>query len=259
MHPNIYSADAYPDSPESRIRKLSGYAAALTAMDRGIGRLIDALEEQGHLDDTLIVFTSDNGMSMGHHGVYGKGNGTDPINLYETSVRVPGIIVHRNRMPPALLEGIYSHYDFLPTIMSAFGLAQSLPDGLPGRDISPVLYAERPEESGYAVVFDEYGPNRMIRKGNWKYVQRRKYEDCELYDLIADPYERTNLISDLSAAQIRKNLERQLNEWFSKYSVPGLEGMTLNVRGGGQIDHLARRRTDLPIFTLHDGRFAPGQ
>ncbi len=63
-----------------------------TEMDRNIGRVLDWLEEKGLREDTLIVFTADNGMNMGHHGIYGKGNGTFPQNMYDSSVKVPTLI-----------------------------------------------------------------------------------------------------------------------------------------------------------------------
>ncbi|MEG2197166.1 MAG: sulfatase-like hydrolase/transferase, partial [Cellulosilyticaceae bacterium] len=63
---------------------LQGYYTAITAMDKSIGSLLDTLEQEGVLENTLIIFTGDNGMSMGHHGIYGKGNGTFPMNMYDT-------------------------------------------------------------------------------------------------------------------------------------------------------------------------------
>ena len=71
---------------------LQGYFAAVTAMDMGIGRLLDRLEGLGLRERTLVVFMSDNGFSAGHHGFWGKGNGTVPRNMYENSIRVPAIL-----------------------------------------------------------------------------------------------------------------------------------------------------------------------
>jgi arylsulfatase A-like enzyme len=70
------------ESPARRRELLSGYFAAVTAMDRNIGRLLDWLEKNGMRHDTLVVFTGDNGMNMGHHGVFGKGNATFPLHRY---------------------------------------------------------------------------------------------------------------------------------------------------------------------------------
>ncbi|MCP1170631.1 sulfatase-like hydrolase/transferase [Limimaricola litoreus] len=254
MHPDIYDPAAYPETPERRREILSGYAAAIRGMDRQIGRLLDHLEAEGRLEDTFILFTSDNGMNMGHHGIYGKGNGTDPINLFETSVRVPGIAAWPGRIAPGRLTGIYSHYDILPTLLGLANLPDRVPEGLPGRDLSEVLLAEAPEEDGFAVVFDEYGPHRMIRQGRWKYIHRADPEACELYDLETDPGETRNLAALPEQAATRARLTRDLEDWFARYRDPARDGFDRPVRGGGQIDHCTAPRTDLPPYRLHDGR-----
>ncbi|MGN5734636.1 sulfatase-like hydrolase/transferase [Arthrobacter psychrochitiniphilus] len=70
---------------------LVGYFAAVSAMDAAIGRLMAHLQELGLREDTLVIFSSDNGFNCGHHGVWGKGNGTFPQNMYDSSVKVPAI------------------------------------------------------------------------------------------------------------------------------------------------------------------------
>lgn len=253
MHPDIYSAAAYPDTPERRRQVLAGYAAAILGMDRQIGRILDCLETQGRLDDTLILFTADNGMNMGHHGIFGKGNGTDPINLYETSVRIPGIVHWPARVSPGLLDGVYSHYDILPTLLTIAGMAERIPDGLPGRNLSHVLLSDSPDEGGFAVVYDEYGPHRMIRSAHWKYVHRVGRPGPELYNLAVDPDERTNLIGSPHHAQVVQRLRHKMQDWFHKHGIPEHDGMSQPVRGGGQVDHISKPTTDLSPFLLHDG------
>ena len=73
---------ARPVDAEARRRNLAGYFAAIEGMDRNVGRLLDWLDEQHLRDNTLVVFMSDNGMNMGHHGLYGKGNATWPQNMF---------------------------------------------------------------------------------------------------------------------------------------------------------------------------------
>lgn len=254
MHPDIYSPAAYPADAEARRRVLSGYAAAIRGMDRQIGRILDALKAKGQLENTFILFTGDNGMNMGHHGIYGKGNGTDPINLYETSVKVPGIAMMPGRITPGILNGIYSHYDVLPTILALAGLSDQVPSGLPGRDLSQVLLAQMPEEDGFAVVFDEYGPHRMIRQGDWKLIYRLGPPGPQLFNLATDPDEQVNLVAVPEHQSIRHALEAALRDWFARHGLAENDGFALPVRGGGQIDHVSAPRTALPPFRLHDGR-----
>lgn len=231
MHPGFYNPAHFPADDDARRRKLAGYFAAVTAMDRGIGRILRSLR-----DDTLILFTSDNGMNMGHHGIYGKGNGTYPQNLFETSVRVPGILAWPGRVPPGTLTGLYSHYDVMPTLLGIAGVP--CPAGLPGRDIGAVLLSEAPEEGAYVVVFDEYGPNRMIREGDWKYIQRFWEGEPELYDLAADPGETTNLAASPQHATVVARLGQLMDDWFACHGVPAMDGRGLKVAGGGQINRL---------------------
>lgn len=254
MHPDFYNPANFPKDEDARKRMLSGYFAAVTAMDRGIGEILDALERSGQLDDTLVIFTSDNGMNMGHHGIYGKGNGTYPQNLFETSVKVPGIVMHRARIAPGTLRGLYSHYDFMPTILSYAGIGDRTPEGLPGRDIGKVLTSNAPEEGGYVVVFDEYGPNRMIREGRWKYIHRYIEGTVELYDLDNDPTEECNLASDPDKAGIITHLLERLRIWFEYYGTIEMDGSKLPVMGGGQIDKVGGDGVDGAIFVDHQDR-----
>ncbi|MEE3662462.1 sulfatase-like hydrolase/transferase [Brenneria sp. g21c3] len=250
MHADFYNPDNFPKDEDARKRMLSGYFAAVTAMDRGIGEILDALESRGQLDNTLVIFTSDNGMNMGHHGIYGKGNGTYPQNLFETSVKVPGIFMHRSRIAPGLLKGLYSHYDFMPTILAYAQLEHLIPEGLPGRDISQVLKADAPEEAGYVVVFDEYGPNRMIRAGRWKYIHRYA-GGCELYDLENDPAEARNLVAEPDKSTIIADLFDRLQAWFARFGTTAMDGAIQPVMGGGQIDRVGGEGVDGAIFVDH--------
>lgn len=86
-HPWQINSAPHGYTPEARRPHLSGYYAAITAMDAQIGRLLAWLDERDLRTNTLIIFTSDNGMNMGHHGIFGKGNGTFPQNMFDTSVR----------------------------------------------------------------------------------------------------------------------------------------------------------------------------
>ncbi len=82
----------YPDQKTSSKRLLHGYYTAITAMDEQIARIIEQLEKSGFAENTIIIYTSDNGMNLGQHGVWGKGNGTYPLNFYEESIKVPFVL-----------------------------------------------------------------------------------------------------------------------------------------------------------------------
>ena len=219
---------------------LKGYFAAITAMDLNVGRIIDRVEQWGLRENTLIVFMSDNGYSCGHHGFWHKGNGTFPLNMYENSVKVPMIFSHPGRIPTGRVsEAMVSQYDFMPTLLEYLGLPAVDDPTLPGTSVLPVLLGETDQAREKHVIYDEYGPTRMIRTPEWKYVHRFAFGPHELYDMAGDPDERKNIVDDKSSESVVTELRRQMTDWFARYVVPELDGARFPVGGGGQIDKIA--------------------
>lgn len=214
---------------------LKGYFAAVTAMDLNVGRMVDRIEELGWREHTLIVFTSDNGYSCGHHGFWGKGNGTFPLNMYENSVKVPFIISHPGRIPEGKgTDALIGGYDFMPTLLDYLDLPQPEELHLPGRSVLPVWLGTSETGRDSVVVYDEYGPVRMIRTREWKYVHRYPYGPHELYDLVHDPDERQNRIDEPKQKARAKEMREQLADWFAQYVEPAMDGARLPVTGRGQ-------------------------
>jgi len=215
---------------------LKGYFAAVTAMDINVGRIIDKLKEMNLRESTLICFLSDNGFNCGHHGFWGKGNGTFPLNMYDNSVRIPAIMSHRGRIPQGVLcDELISGYDFMPTLLDYLGLENPEADKLPGRSFLSILLAEKKDVREHIVVYDEYGPVRMIRTKEFKYVHRYPYGPHELYDLVNDPDERVNLVDDNGKREIVSSLRAMLEEWFIQYTDPEFDGRYEPVSGKGQL------------------------
>lgn len=221
---------------EHRKELLRGYYAAVTAMDHGVGRILDFLREKGELEKTLIFFMADNGMNMGHHGIWGKGNGTFPFNMYDTSVKVPFLVSWPAALPQGqVVTSMHSQYDFFPTLMDLLGMKEEFPSGLPGRSFRRALEGENLEGEA-VVVLDEYGPNRMIRTREWKLVHRYPYGPDELYHLTEDAGEEHNLIEEEEYEGIRRLLLAELEEWFAKYVNPAMDGSREGVYGMGQVE-----------------------
>lgn len=230
---------------------LIGYFAAITAMDDNIGRLLDVLERQDILEDTLICFTTDNGFNCGHHGIWGKGNGTFPINMYDTSVKVPFIMSHKGSIPEnKVCRNIYSAYDFMPTLLEYLGYENPNADELPGKSFLNSLLGKENliDTNKEVVVFDEYGPVRMIRSQNYKYVHRYPYGPHELYDLKADPKEENNLYSNQDFQNVLATMKNKLDHWFYKYVDPRIDGAKEPVLGGGQRDLAGVLGTGLKVY-----------
>jgi arylsulfatase A-like enzyme len=191
-----------------------------------VGRLLARLDGLGLRRDTLVVFLSDNGFSCGHHGFWGKGNGTHPRNMYENSTRVPAIFSHPGALPSELAtDALASMYDVFPTLLDYLGLpARADGRSRPGRSLVPLLKGEPDAAHDLVVVYDEYGPVRMIRTREWKYVHRYPNGPHELYDLVHDPDERQNLAADPGQARRSHELGGLLEDWFTQYAEPAFDG-----------------------------------
>ena len=175
-------------------------------------------------------------MSMGQHGIWGKGNGTYPLNMYDTSVKVPFLISCPGRLPQGVVdEELRSHYDWFPTVLDYLGIENPEAEALPGRSFASLLRGEEAAGSSHVVVFDEYGPVRMIRSRRWKYVHRYPAGPHELYDLEQDPGEDHNRIDDPACADVVEEMRKNLREWFLRYTDPARDGVYENVTGNGQL------------------------
>ena len=239
-HPWQPTVDGVAIGGEPDVRAaLVGYFAAVSAMDAAIGRIMDQLERLGLRENTLVVFSSDNGFNCGHHGVWGKGNGTFPQNMYDSSVKVPAIFHWPGRITAGQVRPeLLSAYDVAATILELAGLDPAPFETGPGRSFAALLQSQDPAGAGRAgnavVVYDEYGPVRMIRTHDFKYVHRHPHGPHELYDLAADPGERTNLMHDAVPHPALPGLRSRLAGWFAQHGVPGFDGAALPVAGAGQ-------------------------
>ena len=234
VHPNqIPSAPS--GTGEVRKSLLRGYYAAITAMDADVGRLLDKLEALGIAEDTIVMFMADNGMNMVHHGIWGKGNGTFPFNMYDTAVKVPFLVSWSGHYPSGVVcRRMCSQYDFFQTLLDMVGIRRQLPDGLPGRSFADVFDGNT-EKAGAVVVYDEYGPTRMIRTEEWKYICRSPYGPDELYHLSEDPEENNNLSADPEYATLINRMYIQLTRWFYTYADPAMDASREGVTGYGQL------------------------
>ena len=234
-------------TPQQRKESIEGYFTTITAMDRNIGRLLSKLDEIGVTDNTVVLFTSDNGYNLGHHGTLGKGNGTFPLNMFEESVKVPFIARFPGTIPGGVVNGdLVSHYDVLPTVLEMAGIKFSTGSS-PGRSFTSSLKGD-PGGSDVVVVCDEYGPVRMIRERRWKYIHRYPYGLHELYDLEQDPSEVTNLIDNTEVRGELKRLRGNLTDWFGMFVDSAQDGARLPVTGRGQINFGDRRNSGRCAF-----------
>ena len=237
--PHRFSASGNPATDEGHARpreSLTGYFASMTAMDDGIARVLSEIERLGLRESTLVIFMADNGMNCGHHGIWGKGNGTRPQNMYDTSVKVPCLFAQPGRIRAGQVsDAMLSGYDVFPTLLEYAGLEAGEDARKPGRSFADLLDGAVSDREQPVVVYDEYGPVRMVRTRDWKYVHRYPDGPHELYDLVQDPGERHDLIASAAAAPILASLRERLDDWFARYVDPPQDGAHKPVNGCGQL------------------------
>jgi choline-sulfatase len=251
LHPDLIHFFEQNDYDQARRKEfLQGYFSAITAMDLSIGKLLDKLDETGARENTIIIFTSDNGMNMGHHGIWGKGNGTFPLNMYDSSVKVPFIISWPGHIKPGIeADGLYSHYDIFPTLLDYLGIDNPDKKRLPGSSFAGLLNGAGETGRESVIIYDEYGPVRMIRTRDWKYIHRYPYGPHELYDLNNDPDETENLITSKASLAKTHELCKALQVWFNRYVIPELDGIKAAVTGAGQLDRCNPGASDIVPFS----------
>lgn len=235
VHPWQVNTCPIGDTEERRKENLRGYYAAISAMDAGVGKILDKVKEKGLEDNTIVIFTSDNGMNMGHHGIWGKGNGTYPPNMYESSIRVPFIIkIPDCSNPGTKCSAMASQYDIFPTILELAGCKFELEPMQPGKSLLKQINNPLDNYDDRVVVFDEYSKTRMIKKNKFKYVHRYGNGPCEFYNLSNDPDEKNNLFGNKEYDEIIKTLKTDMEEWFDRYSTPEMDARKYDATGRGQ-------------------------
>jgi len=208
---------------------MHAYSALITGVDHNVGRILKRLEEMGQRENTLVVFTADQGWNAGHHGVWGKGNGTWPFNMYEESIQVPMIWNHPGRIKPGLTPNpMVSSYDYFPTILDYLGIPTPPDPRRAGRSYAAFLRGQNPRWQNR--LYFDYAMTRAIRTENLKFVERTKEWPSELFDLEADPGETKNVIDDPRHRRQLENLRADLDRFFERSGAPPVDDWRKNLR-----------------------------
>ena len=179
--------------------------------------------------------------------------------MYENSVKVPFIISQPGRIAEGhVSEAMVSQYDFMPTLLDYLGLPDPNDELSPGRSFVSVLSGETNDAQDRIVIFDEYGPVRMVRTQEWKYVHRYPYGPHELYDIVNDPRERKNLVDEREHRPLISDMRRQMGAWFERYVIPRLDGTRCAVTGGGQAAKIGDGTYGEDAFNIRGARRESG-
>jgi len=194
--------------------------ASETAMvDDGVGTIMQKLKELGLEDNTIVIYTSDQGASYGHHGLFGNTSWSFPFTAHNINMQIPLIVRHPGKIPQGLQsDRIINQYDLFPTLLEYTGMGEKKIANTPGKSFVPFLYGKDVSYWGDAAFF-EFVTIRVVRTSDWKYMKRLDEEEPNtLYDLKNDPHEKVNLIDDPAYANIVNEMDNKLTRFFDKYS-----------------------------------------
>ena len=231
------------DITPAQIRNMRfGYAASIAFADQEIGKVLQVLEECDIVEDTLVIFMSDHGDSLGDHGMMVKG-----VALYDPVIKVPMILRWPGKVPAGgVSDELVQGHDLAQTCLSAAGIAPRPEDGVgfaSSRDMVAVACGEDP---GRRTAFSAYR-NSGINKDNtyWdppmhttaavrKTAKLIAYTsgdevEYEFFDLVADPTETTNRFDDPSAVETIRDMFVDLSGWLQR------EGALAGSRGGSNV------------------------
>lgn len=223
---------AQTTTPDDHVEQLAQYLAAVSLIDDQVGRLLDALQGRELLDNTLLVYTSDHGLLVGHYGLYGKTNATNGPNFYEETIRIP-MIVHApgEQFRDSQARGeLVDLMDLHVTVMDyATEGKVSKTDYGPGQSMRPLLEGNRSND-WRTLQFAERGHARMVTDGRWKLVRYYRRDpndrpDDRWYDL-AHPFAERHA-SDPPRQPLRDRLVSALDEFFSEYETPAHTGRNI--------------------------------
>ena len=207
------------DTPEKYQRMMKNYYRLVSEVDASCGRVLEELERQGVLDNTLVIFTTDNGYYHAEHGL------ADKWYPHQESIRVP-LIIRDPRMAAGKHGSTNDDFtlsvDLAPTILAAAGI--TAPEGMQGRDVGPLYLAESApawrEEFFYEhPVIRDVGfipsSEALVRK-DWKYVYWPDHDVEQLFDLQADPREEHDVVASPEQAERLQQMRERFQELKEK-------------------------------------------
>lgn len=193
--------------PRTGLRK---YAASLSTLDDQLALLQGKLQQRGVLENTLTVFTSSGGFLLGHHGLWGGVDASDPPNMFEEVVKTPLIWCWPSKFPPQTVRNdVVNAFDLMPALREMAGVSQ-------GVTYLPFVYGRNlPKKQTWPdVAFGSFQGTEMARDDRYKLILRNQGKGPnELYDEVGDVREFNNEFDNPRYAGKRERLSGQLAGW----------------------------------------------
>ena len=217
----------YPDAEEwylnlARMHNdqatMANAASQNTMVDDGVGRLLKVLRDNGLSENTLVIYTSDQGNFFGQHGLWGHTDFSFPASLYETAMNIPLIVHYPGVVENGQVSDLFiGQYDLMPTILDMAGSDVEIANS-PGRSFAEYLRGNELESWPDAVYLDQEA-TRAIRTNQYAYWKRLKGTgEHELYDMQTDPGQEDNLYGNPDYDEVVTQLDSRLSQFFDTYS-----------------------------------------
>lgn len=204
---------------EEEINYIRGlYAGEVSFVDYCFGKFYEELEENGFLDNSIVVVLADHGHPLADHGKFLKGGD----RLYNELLKVPFMVRLPGGEKARETKAIVQYPDLLPTILEFLGLSNNT-YSMHGKSFLPVLLGETDEHRKYSISGYFEAEDRCIRDANWSYIQRPEGQPDELYNLTEDPKEMKNLIDE--KPEEAKRLASAFGNYFKKRKVSIVKGI----------------------------------
>lgn len=200
----IRIAEGYKPTPEEVAHLRGLYDGEVAFIDQQLGRLFDRMEENGSLDQTLVVLSADHGEGFGEKGLW-----SHQEVMYNTAVRIPLVVRYPGTIPNGVVGAPVSPVDILPTVMEILGMP--VPEGIQGRSLMPLMRGveDGSDRAAFSQLWDLRKVSVVYR--GMKLIKDRETGGLQLYDLGSDPSEANNLAA--SQPDVARSLEDKLDAW----------------------------------------------
>ena len=204
-------------------RYMKNYLRVVRAVDESVGRMLDYLEESGLAENTIVIYSSDQGFYLGEHGWYDKRWMFEESLTMPFLIRWPGVVKAGTRSK-AMIQNI----DYAPTFMDVAGV--EIPREIQGRSLVPLLKSEgkAPDDWRDSIFYNYTGEavhsvaaHQGVRTKDYKLFYLPRTNEWQLFDLNKDPQEMRSVHEDPDYAEVLKKMKKTFNELRSHYKVPG--------------------------------------
>ncbi len=206
-------------------RYIKDYLRCIASVDDNVGRVLDYLDTAGLADNTVVIYSSDQGFYLGDHGWFDKRFMYEESYRQPLMIRWPGVV-----QPNSVSDRLVSNVDFAETFLDIAGV--EIPADMQGRSLVPILTGQTPDDwrkSHYYQYYEFFGDRQAahmvrrhygVRTARFKLIHFYNIDEWELYDIVKDPHEMRNVYGDEAYADVVSELNGEIKRLQQELAVP---------------------------------------